>query len=151
MVHALLTDYTCYCPLHPALAELFAFIDSHNLMELPPGKIVLDGERLFLNVDDVQLMSRESQCLEVHRRYLDVHIPVNGIEECGWSPFSALKVESEAPFDIERDFALYRQPAETYFTVRPGEFYLMFPTDAHAPVIGTGRMRKLVGKIRLDK
>ena len=50
---------------------------------------------------------------------------------------------------MKRDFALYAQKASTYFTVKPGQFYIMFPEDAHAPIIGNGTLRKLIAKVRV--
>ena len=111
---------------------------------------MLQGDNLYINVDDASLRSREAQKLEVHRRYIDVHFPLDGVEEVGWRSLDSLTCESEAPFDEVRDFALYAAPATTYFTVRPGEFYVMFPEDAHAPIIGQGTLRKAIAKVRID-
>ncbi len=136
--------------LFPALRPLFSFVSSHDLSALRPGRIELDGERLFVNVDDSELLSASERKLEVHRRYVDVHIPVSGPETVGWRPLSSLPAEGDAPFDAGRDFMFYSLPASVYFTVRPGDFYVMCPEDAHAPVIGEGRMRKLVGKLLVE-
>jgi beta-galactosidase beta subunit len=57
--------------------------------------------------------------------------------------------ESEAPFDVENDFALYAETPSTYFTALPGDFYIVYPEDAHAPVIGEGVLRKLIVKVLL--
>jgi beta-galactosidase beta subunit len=66
----------------------------------------------------------------------------------GWKHLSALG-SSEAPFDVENDFALYNEQVSTYFTVEPGEFYVVYPEDAHAPIIGEGVLRKLIVKVLL--
>ena len=31
-----------------------------------------------------------------------------------------------------------------------GDIYLMFPEDAHAPIIGTGKMKKAICKLLID-
>ena len=67
----------------------------------------------------------------------------------GWSDIQQLTTQSVAPFDCDKDFAFYAEQPSTYFTVHPGEFYVMFPEDAHAPIIGHGNIRKLVAKIRV--
>ena len=86
-----------------------------------------------------------------HRRYIDIHFPLSGSERVGWSPLEALAAESSRePFDVARDFALYDLPAATYFDVVPGLFYIMYPEDAHAPIIGSGTLRKLVAKVRIN-
>lgn len=135
--------------LHPLYAKLFAFVRTHDLASMPAGRITIDGEDLYINLSDAALRTKEEQKLEVHHRYVDVHFPLDGEETVGWSPVASLKVQSDAPFDAENDFALYSQPADTYFTVRPGEFYVMDVTDAHAPIIGQGTLKKAVAKVRI--
>lgn len=135
--------------LHPLLKTLFDYVKGHDLAAVPAGRIVLQGDDLFINVSDATLLPREQQKLEVHRAYMDVHIPLSGTEVIGWRALSSLRQPSEAPFDAENDFALYAAPATSYVEVRPGEFLIVYPEDAHAPVIGEGRLRKLIAKVRL--
>lgn len=116
----------------------------------PTGRIEIDGEALFINVDDAEMRPREAQIHEVHRRYIDVHFPLSGTEICGWSPLSSLTTPL-VPYDEPHDRAFYPGPAQTYFTVQPGQFYICFPDDAHAPIIGEGTLRKLVAKVRIDR
>ena len=59
--------------LHPLLKQLFDYVKSHDLTQVPAGRITLDGEKLFINVADATLVEAENQKLEVHRRYIDVH------------------------------------------------------------------------------
>jgi len=33
--------------------------------------------------------------------------------------------------------------------MRPGQCLVVYPEDAHAPLIGNGRIRKLVAKVKL--
>ena len=74
-----------------------------------------------------------------------------GAETVGWSALGNLECESEKPFDAENDFALYNTPADVYFTAQPGQFYVMFPEDAHAPIIGQGKLRKAIAKVLLPE
>lgn len=135
-----------YAALHPRLALLADYLEHHDLTHAPAGRIEIDGERLFINVDEAEMRPREEQIHEVHRRNIDVHFPLSGTEICGWSPLSALTTPL-VPYDEQRDRAFYPGPAQTYFTVRPGQFYICFPNDAHAPIIGKGTLRKLVAKV----
>ncbi|MDD5876079.1 MAG: YhcH/YjgK/YiaL family protein, partial [Prevotellaceae bacterium] len=79
--------------------------------------------------------------------YIDVQIPLTASETVGWKPLAALTTAATEPFDAARDIAFYRERAQAYLPVHPGQFYIMFPEDAHAPIIGTGRIKKLIGKI----
>ncbi len=130
--------------------QLFEYLRTHNLTEAPVGRIEIDSDALYINLEDATLRKCEEQLLEVHRRYIDVHFPIDGPETVGWSPLSELSEEKSEGYNAERDFCFYRQSASTYFTVAPGHFYVMFPEDAHAPIIGEGKLRKAVAKIRID-
>lgn len=149
MILADLSDSRHIEALHPAFKAVIDYVRNNDLTKVQAGRITLDGENIFINVDDATLRDQESQVLEVHRQYIDIHFPLSGKEIVGWTPTKALKQPSVEPFDVEKDFALYAQQASTYFTVKPGQFYIMFPEDAHAPIIGKGTLRKLVAKIRL--
>lgn len=134
-----------YC-LHPRMKEVFEYVASHDFRDATTGRIVLDGEKLFINLDEVELKDREEQVLEVHRRYIDVQIPLDLEEIFGWSALANLG-EADVPYSDEKDFAFYRQQAEVYVPVKPGQFIIFFPEDAHAPLIGKGRQRKLIVKV----
>lgn len=146
MILDTLSNAQRYYALHPLFQQLFDYVCTHDLANAPAGRLTLDGDKLFINVNDSQLVPAEEQKLEVHRRYIDVHFPLSCSERVGWTPLEHLG-ESDAPFNEESDFAVYSQPAETYFTLQPGQFCIVWPEDAHAPIIGEGKIRKLVAKV----
>ncbi len=148
MILANLSDSARIEPLHPLFRQLFDFVKTNDLTQVSAGRIELAGDDLFINVCDARLMAREEQKLEVHEAYADVHIPLSGEEVIGWRELSTLGVP-DAPFDAEKDFALYSAQPSTYVTVRPGQFLIVYPEDAHAPIIGDGTLRKLIAKVKL--
>lgn len=149
VIFSTLTDTARVESLHPLLPELFRYVRTHDLLHMPCGRIELDGDRLFINNSNPQCLTAEEQVLEVHRRYLDVHILLEGEETIGWSPLAELKMEQQA-YDAEADCALYADRPSTYVTLRPGQWLMAWPEDAHAPIIGQGKIRKLIAKLRLD-
>ena len=129
-------DAARYEALHPRFRQLFEYVRSHNLGQCPPGRITLDGDDLYINIAHADLKHAEEQKLEVHHRYIDVHFPLSG-------------EEADAPLAADGDFALYSAPADNYLAVRPGQFYVVWPEDAHAPIIGSGKLVKAIAKVRL--
>lgn len=148
MILAKFSDSCRYENMHPLFKQLFEFVKSNDLLNKELGKIELQGEELFINNSAPTLLSKEKQVLEIHRQYIDVHIPLDGTEIVGWKAIGDLHAPMH-PFDDEKDFAVYDEPAATYFEVKPGEFLIVFPEDAHAPIIGEGRLRKLIAKVKL--
>ena len=146
MIIAKTTEGHRYDCVHPRLKALFDYIEQHDLREVPAGRITIDGDNLFINVSDATLKTKDAQKLEVHRKYIDVHFPLSGNEIIGIRHLDTLD-ESDAPFDEENDFALYTAAADNYIVLHPGEFCLVYPEEAHAPIIGTGKLRKLIAKV----
>ena len=84
----------------------------------------------------------------MHHDYIDVHILLEGKETIGWKATEDLKEETK-PYSKEGDCALYSDTPTTYVDINPGEFVLVYPEDAHAPVIGEGKIRKLIAKVKI--
>lgn len=136
-----------YEQLHPLFKKLFDYVKTHDFLELPAGRIEIEGDDLFIIVSDVTLKTAAAQKLEVHQKYLDIHIPLTGTEIIGWRSLDSLTAP-DAPFHEEEDYAVYTAPASTYIKVHPKEFLIVYPEDAHAPIIGEGSLRKLVIKVK---
>lgn len=136
-------------PLNPLFKQAFDYIKSHNLLDAELECIELQGEQLFINNSEVQGLKKEDQILEIHRRYIDIHVLLSGKETFGWLPAEKLE-QLKTPFQDETDFAFYTDKPSTYITLVPGDFVIVYPQDAHAPIIGDGVIRKLVVKIRVD-
>lgn len=134
--------------LHPLFKAAFDYIKSHDLLAMPLGRIELDGDRLFINNVESELVEKDLQKIEVHRRYIDIHVPLDGEETIGWKPLADLSVVDKA-YDDEADFATFAEPASAYLTLKPGQFLVAWPEDGHAPIIGRGRLRKAIVKIKL--
>lgn len=148
MIIADLTACHRYYGLHPRMKEMLEYILQHDFSQQEAGHIMLDGDNLFINLDEVELKTKEKQRLEFHKNYIDVQVPLSQPETMGWTALSDLGAPDIA-YNPERDCGLYTQGAKEYFNVKPGQFTIFFPEDAHAPIIGNGKQRKLVGKIKV--
>ena len=148
MILSNLKDCSNLLSIHPKMKLLVDFLKSRNLLELPLGKNVIDGDNVFVNHDIVDARSKDSQSLEMHRKYLDVHILLHGEETIGIKPTSSVK-NITTPYNEEKDFAFADESADDYYTLHPGDILVAFPEDAHAPLIGTAKINKLIAKLRL--
>lgn len=86
MIIANITDREHYYSLHPKMKQLWDYILTHDLANSPTGRINIDGDRLFVNVDDSEMSPKEECPLEVHRRYIDVQIPLTHQRPWGGKP-----------------------------------------------------------------
>ncbi len=134
--------------LHPLFPRLFEYVKTHDLLHAPLGKIELDGDRLFINNVNPTCVPQAQQLLEAHRAYIDVHILLEGAERIGWKALEDVTDERQ-PYAEEGDCALYGDAPSTYVDLKPGEILIVYPEDPHAPLIGEGKIRKLVAKVKL--
>ena len=106
--------------LHPLFKSLFDYVKTHDLLHADLGRI----------------------------DYIDVHILLEGEEMIGWKALEDLQNETKA-YSKEEDCALYSDRPTTYVSLLPGQFVIVYPEDPHAPVIGSGKIRKLIAKVKL--
>ena len=134
-----------YEPLHPLFAKAFDFIEQTDLNALGPGKIVLVENELIVNVNRIPPKTREEAKLETHEEYIDIQVPITGVEVMGYTRRADLP---EAEYDASIDMTLYEGAATDYITVNPGMFTLFFPEDGHAPGITPVEMKKIIIKVK---
>jgi biofilm protein TabA len=137
--------------LHPLFRKAFQWIRANyrTIHESGVKQVKIDGDQLFANIDVATMRTADEQIFELHRRYIDIHIPVDKTETIGWMPEYLLRnVKDE--YDATLDRAFFTDRPLQYFTIQPGEFCIMFPHDAHAPIIGEGKIRKICMKILVE-
>ena len=148
MILTTLADSGRIEPLHPLFKRFFDYVKEHDLLHAPLGRIEVDGDRLFINNVEADLTDAATQPLEAHREYIDVHVVLGGEEHFGWRPLADCAAVRQS-YDPAADCALYADRPSSWLTLRPGQAAIVFPEDPHAPVVGEGRVRKLIGKIKL--
>lgn len=149
MILSTLNDSKRIEVLNPAFKTALDYIKSNNLLvSSQETQIKLDGDNLFINNSHVKGLKKEDQVLEIHRKYIDIHVLVSGSETIGWSPLEDCS-KVKVAYKEDDDYGLYDQMAQTYVTLKPGDIFIAYPEDAHAPIISDGEIHKLIVKIRI--
>lgn len=147
MILDTLQNRELYYSLSPRLRTAFEWLDRTDVAALEVGRHDIDGDNIFVNVSELDLRPREEAALEVHNEYIDIQVVFGGREEFGWSPRSLVKLP-RTEFDTAKDIQFFNDTPQTFYTVREGEFTILMPQDAHAPMLGSGHVRKLIFKVR---
>lgn len=134
--------------LHSLLPLLFEYVKTHNLLNAPLGRISIKGDDLFINNCNPQCVQADKQMMEIHRKYMDVHILLQGAERIGWKTTGDLTAPAK-PYDEAADIAFYQDKPTAFVDMLPGQMLIAWPEDAHAPLIGEGKIRKLIAKVKL--
>ncbi|STZ76274.1 YhcH/YjgK/YiaL family protein [Bergeriella denitrificans] len=136
-----------YAALHPDFADALALLQTLDFAALPDGQIPCDNPNIRLFVGSEPMRTREAAKPEAHLHHIDIQVPISGSETYGWAEKGRLK--NGLGYDTQRDIEFFDDEAETWFELKPGEFALFFPNDAHAPLVGSETfIRKAVFKIR---
>ena len=148
MIVAALADAGRYAALHPLFAQAFEFLRNTDLRALPAGKHAVQGEAIFAIVEACQGRTRAEAQLECHRRYIDIQLVLEGIDQMGWKPLAEC-VSPATDYDAARDIRFFNDAPSSWIATQPGSFCLFFPDDAHAPLVSAGAIRKVVVKVAL--
>jgi YhcH/YjgK/YiaL family protein len=146
MILATLADADRYVALHPRFARAFEFLRHTDLNALAAGKHAVQGEDIFVIVEACAGRTRTEAKLECHRRYIDIQLVLEGIDEMGWKPVAEC-VNPSTDYDAARDIRFFNDAPSSWVATPAGSFCLFFPDDAHAPLVSAGFIRKVVVKI----
>ena len=113
-----------YYPLHPDMELAFAFLA--EAPDLEPGRYELE-DGLFATVSEGDTRQMDTVVMEAHKNYLDLHSGSSGGERMSWAQIQELNPSTADP---EHDNYFYTGNS-TSVSIRPGMFYVMFPSDGH--------------------
>ena len=152
MIYAKNGDALTYKGIHPDLDLALERITPECLGGLEDDRrVTLNGDRAYCTRFTYETIPEEESPFEAHRRYLDIHIMLQGEERVDIAPPEALTL---AEAREENDFYAYRGEPWHSTVLRPGEFLVVFPEDAHrikVQVDGPKTVTKAVFKVCLDR
>ncbi|MBR5749973.1 MAG: YhcH/YjgK/YiaL family protein [Prevotella sp.] len=142
-----LENLSLYAAINPLFADVVEFLNDHDLQTLEVGKYPIQGNNVFLNLQMAKGRSQEAAVLETHIEMIDIQIPLSAEESFGYTPLQDLP---DFEYNAEKDITKYGDTkAQTYVTVKPGQFVIFFPQDGHAPCITPqAEIKKAIFKIK---
>ena len=112
-----------------------------------PGGYDIDGDNIFVMVNEYNTRNSDECRLEAHRKYIDVQYMVRGTEWVGYAPLAGQTVTAE--YDEERDVIFFKGDP-SFVRLDKGMFAIFYPDDLHMPGTGDGEtVRKVVVKIKI--
>jgi biofilm protein TabA len=146
MILDTLSNIDRYANLHPLFPQAIEFIRSSDLNALAVGIHPIIDEQLFVIVEEAQGRSRVEAQLECHRKYIDIQLVLEGIDEMGWKPLRDCH-QPVSDYSAERDIQFFSDAADAWISTAANSYCIFFPEDAHAPLVSTGKIRKLIFKV----
>ncbi|WP_028908287.1 YhcH/YjgK/YiaL family protein [Xylanibacter ruminicola] len=136
-----------YVTLNPLFADVVEFLKNNNLQAIEEGKHFIKDKDLFVNIQVAKGKTQEAAVLETHIEMIDIQIPITCEETFGYTPLCDLP---DFEYNAEKDITKYGDTkAQTYVTVKPGQFVIFFPQDGHAPcIINQPEIKKAIFKVK---
>ena len=95
-----LINIKLYKGIHPNLDQAIDFLYEHRKDSFELGRYDIDGDKVFLVVQENTLNKDENDRFEHHRRYADLHLLVEGHE---FSSYGSRILDEAIPFDEASD------------------------------------------------
>ncbi len=123
-----LENLVFYKPMIKNLDNALEAINNVEKMEV--GRYEFEGGFFSIQKGVTNLMSEGTY--EAHKKYIDIHIIVEGSEELAWAPLANLT--EVTAYDEEKDMAEYTGALSHVIKATAGMCYVAYPLDGHMPI-----------------
>ncbi|MBR2301491.1 MAG: YhcH/YjgK/YiaL family protein [Bacteroidaceae bacterium] len=139
---------TAWSAVAAHFSKAMDFILNTNLADLPLGRNEISGDDVFANVMEVNPRTKDEVPIEIHRKYIDIQVPITGDEVMGYTSIDELPA---GEYSDENDVTLYPvgMLAKDYFNVKRSMFTIFFPQDGHAPAVTPVKVKKVIVKVAI--
>lgn len=148
MIYDQIINIHKYMGISENLDKAFHYILNTDLKSLPLGKTEIDADKLFVNVMSVEGSESNANYFEVHKKYIDIQIDLDGTEiiEFGIGDFA-----EAIPMNEETDCGFYDAGNYVPCIMGEGKFLVLMPGEVHKPLVkipGQDIKKKCVFKVQ---
>lgn len=150
MIIDTLENASRYHALSNSITKAFDYLCNTDLKNITPGKYEIDGDNLFVIVQEYETLDAANEQMEAHKKYIDVQYMIDGAEQVGHAILKD-QVPSTA-YDEAADFMLFSEPPSFFSKLDTGMFMIFLPTDLHMPCIKINEpaiVKKAVIKVKV--
>lgn len=138
-----------YYGISERLKKGFEFLEKNNLENFENGKYEIDGENIFVSVQDYNTKPENEGKFEAHQKYADIQFIIKGKEKLGFVNINSCKPST---FYDEKNDIIFLEGKGDFITANKGDFLVFYPQDAHMPCISVDSseyVKKAVVKVKL--
>lgn len=150
MIFASVNALECPCRYPAAIETALNWIKDHDVEHMEAGSYEIQGNDLYVMIQDFTTQPAEVRRPERHDEYLDIQYIVSGVERMGYVPYTGKESVQEDPEG--KDVTFYQDlEGETFVDVGPGCYCIFFSNDIHRPGCAAGEsgdVRKVVVKMK---
>lgn len=140
MIYDKLENIGRYRGMSVWLDQAIDFLTGTDLAALPLGRTEINGSHVFANVMEAQAGEEETNRFEIHKKYMDIQIDLEGTEiiQTGLAPTGVLDAYSP-----DTDFGTVICEKDASCIIGPGRFIICMGEEPHKPGIAAGADRHL--------
>lgn len=133
------------------IEKIRAFLSSNDMSKLEDGKHIIDGDKFFVNIASYSTTNEENRVWEAHRKYIDVHMMIEGeeiIKHSFLDSANIVKYHEDSDY-VEIDKINIKS---NDILLKQGQYLICYPQDVHktACIIDKEtKVRKAIFKIAL--
>jgi len=149
MITDKLINSDLYCIDNQNLLKAFDYLKNTDLLNLENGKHIIDGDNIFVIIQDYQTKQKADSKWEAHRIYTDIQVVITGQEMLGYLDIKQFCPETD--YDTDKDI-IFGGGTGDFISACSGDFVIFTPKDAHMPSIcidNPSYVKKAVVKIKL--
>jgi YhcH/YjgK/YiaL family protein len=111
--------------------KAFEFLKNNDISKMELGRHDIDGDNVFILVQEYTSKTINNCGLEAHKIYADVHYVKEGFEYLGYAPIERMG-DPISEYDPKADAMFYEKECE-YVLLTANDIAIVFPHDVHMP------------------
>ena len=151
MIYAELKNIKTYKGINKNLDKAIDFIVERKYLNASYGKNIIDGDAVYFNCPEKPITRENTNLdLEYHKKYIDIHIVLEGEESIAYTPFEDC-IETKS-YNVEEDYGLVKGKAQVEFIMNPKNFLLFFPEEPHLALLKIDtpkEIKKVIFKVEI--
>ena len=130
------------------LAEAMG-VSRQTISSLENGRYKIDGDNIFVSIQDYQTKQENEGKFEAHKKYADIQFIIKGEEKIG---YTNIKNCTPTTFYDDTNDIIFLDGTGDFIKAKENTFLVFFPQDAHMPCISVNNpeyVKKAVVKVRI--
>ncbi|GIQ61090.1 beta-D-galactosidase [Flavobacterium collinsii] len=138
-----------YFSLHPNFKKAFDYVNQNDISTLEEGTFEIgEGLKVIVIVGEGTTKEESIKGFECHDKNIDIQISIKGPETFTWKPREKC-ISPNGDYNDERDVRFFYDKPDMFFELQEKQFAILFPEDVHAAMIGEGKLKKIVIKVKI--
>lgn len=143
-----LNSFEKYSTLYKGFDKVYNFLKKNKIYNLEPGKYQIEKDKIWCIIWEGEGKGTEDiPHMEVHNSFIDIQVLLEGAETFGMKDRMLCDDKMFNEYNKEKDICFTNEKPDNFINLGIGNFVIFFPKDAHAPLIGNGKIKKAIFKV----